>query len=425
MNGNLLAAIILLGALPAQAAEQKGDPAVAEILRQHDKLPLIVAWVIDTSAGFDDRRSTIDARLRRIFRELEGSTAQRPKAVMSVLVGAGSKPRFATNRPTDKTNELLRSWKTIWSDEHGRSDHSTVLRMTALRYRRYQTAQQRAFMLVLVTCQEQTIDPSVAELLTRYRVLLYVMKGKEGFEQIEAKELAPGPLLQSFKDLVGRVRQLDFEVERRDLSKTQREEIGKRLAARGARLDRLPAENKICRALHQRVSFRFKAAELVGTLEYLRELSNVNFYWEVGEKHRINLAVQDKPVAWVLEAMLLPVGLTWDTDGELIYVGNEKQVAAFRQQADRRSARRAKSPGPLAAKLSKRVNCAFHQAILPEVAQYLEEYLGIEVEVPADCRKLLRLSLEQVPVDVLLDLACLQTGLQWRPEGRDRVVLFK
>ena len=122
-------------------------------------------------------------------------------------------------------------------------------------------------------------------------------------------------------------------------------------------------------------------------------------------------------MAWALEALLLPVNLTWDTDGELIYVGNEKQVAAFRKQTDSRPVRRAEYPAPLAAKLSKCITCSFHQSTLPEAVRYIEEYLRIKVKVPADTRKLLRLSLDQVPVDVLLDLACLQTGLQWPLRG--------
>ena len=235
MNGNLLTTIILLGALPGQAAEQKSDPAVAEILRQHQKQPLIVAWVIDTSAGFDERRPAIDARLRRIFRELEGSTAQRPKAVVSVLVGAGSKPRFATSRPTDKTDELLRSSETIWSDEHGQSDHSTALKATALRYRRYQLAQQRALMLVLVTHKEQTIDPLRRQFLRSLGCpFLRDERRARVLSRPRPRTWAAGPFLQKFKDLVGQVRQLDPEVECRDLSKKQLEEIGKRLAARAS-----------------------------------------------------------------------------------------------------------------------------------------------------------------------------------------------
>jgi hypothetical protein len=122
---------------------------------------------------------------------------------------------------------------------------------------------------------------------------------------------------------------------------------------------------------------------------------------------------------WALSLLLFRAGLTWDTDGEVIYVGSDRVIAESRQRMEGRRKKRAAYPREIAGKLTKPIRAYSLETTVIETVAGLSEKNDIRIEITSDqlaAKQLTRMS-GKLPLDVVLDLVCLRAHATWRLDG--------
>jgi hypothetical protein len=121
----------------------------------------------------------------------------------------------------------------------------------------------------------------------------------------------------------------------------------------------------------------------------------------------------DGGMTWAtyLTVALLEAGLTWDTDGELVFVGTTQQAATFRARAARRAQRREQVSAEIAKALCAPVDLSLQLSSRGEIADWLRNH---RVSHAADfLAKPVTIELTNVPLEAALDVLTLQLGLDW------------
>jgi hypothetical protein len=127
---------------------------------------------------------------------------------------------------------------------------------------------------------------------------------------------------------------------------------------------------------------------------------------------------------WGLSLVVFRAGVTWDTDGEVIYVGTHEDVAEFRRHTDGRSKRRAAYPREIADRLTHPVRTYLIKTKLPEAAAEFARESGVRIEIISDAlhERQITLATGELPLDVILDLVCLHTDANWQTESNKVVI---
>ena len=193
----------------------------------------------------------------------------------------------------------------------------------------------------------------------------------------------------------------------------------KRDEVRKGRLEKISAVNRrMVAALQEPTKVEFIETPLIDVSEYLSDRYVVRFY-VARDTPRDTTVTNDLTgnLAWTLDVMLHHVSLDWDSDGHVIYIGNEKALKAFQELADSRSKRREAYPKDLSKHLQAPFQTRFVSARLSRVIKYLRDNTKLQFNLDADDAKLADLSITEFldqPLDVTLDLMSLSHGIDWR-----------
>jgi hypothetical protein len=130
-------------------------------------------------------------------------------------------------------------------------------------------------------------------------------------------------------------------------------------------------------------------------------------------------------LGWAMSFCLWRGGLTWDTDGEIVFIGRKEDVRRFRELADTRPQRRAKYAEKLAGKLQSEYELPTLEWSLEFFCDELGTESGITVTptddaVRADHR--ITVDPRQYPLDVTLDLISHRHGLTWEIRGEEVII---
>jgi type II secretory pathway component HofQ len=183
--------------------------------------------------------------------------------------------------------------------------------------------------------------------------------------------------------------------------------------------------NRLNDSLSDQTVLDFPDTPLRDVLDYLCDLHSVHIVTAPEfEETPISGALGRAKFDWALSLLLFRAGLTWDTDGEVIYVGTDRDVAEFCRRTEGRRQKRATYPHEIAGKLTKPVEVYFVETTLAEAVAALAEKSNVRIEITSDqlAAKQLTLATGELPLDVALDLLCLRTNATWRLEA-DKVVL--
>lgn len=105
---------------------------------------------------------------------------------------------------------------------------------------------------------------------------------------------------------------------------------------RAARLSRV--NPKVLKKLEEDTRFEFPGNPLADLAEFVERFHHIKVTVAPGSPDlRLRNSIKGVTLAWSLDQALFVINLTWDTDGEQIFVGTEAQVAEFMKQAKRRA----------------------------------------------------------------------------------------
>jgi hypothetical protein len=130
-------------------------------------------------------------------------------------------------------------------------------------------------------------------------------------------------------------------------------------------------------------------------------------------------------LGWTLTFMLGRANLTWDTDGEIVFIGSQNDVARFRRLADTRSQRRAAYPESLADKLQARYEVATVRWPLKRVCDELSTASGIAItpdQGTAGANPRITVDAGKYPLDIALDLMSHRHDLTWEIRGEQVLI---
>ncbi|MDZ7620864.1 MAG: hypothetical protein U1E05_27995 [Patescibacteria group bacterium] len=173
----------------------------------------------------------------------------------------------------------------------------------------------------------------------------------------------------------------------------------------------------------------FIETPIVDIIDYLRECydANVTLARSVDNDLSITFCMNGQQLGTTLDIMLFRLGLTWDADGDVIYIGDEKAVEAFKVMVAGRATRRGRYPEGLDEQLQRRISPEFRDSSLSDVVAWLGEAADMPValgNVPQNLRgRPLTFRFQDIPADVLLDVLCLEEGLTWRVSEQKTVVI--
>jgi hypothetical protein len=183
-------------------------------------------------------------------------------------------------------------------------------------------------------------------------------------------------------------------------------------------------------ALDEQTRLEFLETPLRDILDFLRDLhsiSNIVIVGEIRSGTPVTCYLKDTTLACAFDVMLLPEGLTWDTDGEVIYVGTEEAVDAVMEVAASRVERRSRYPKILAEKLQRRIDVSCIETPMPEFAATIGRLAGLPVELgqmPDELsKKGITVRFDDLRLDALLDILCHEQGIQWRATDRGTIEL--
>jgi hypothetical protein len=105
---------------------------------------------------------------------------------------------------------------------------------------------------------------------------------------------------------------------------------------RAARLTRL--NPKVLKKLEEDTRFEFPGNPLTDLAEFIETVHNIKVTVAPDcSDLRLRNSIKGQSLAWSLDQALFLSDLTWDTDGEQIFIGTEAQVAEFLERAERRA----------------------------------------------------------------------------------------
>lgn len=172
------------------------DRISQEILRQIDKNKVLVAWIFDSSASMEPRRTAIANRFDRVYRELDELGVIRSGALLTTVVSSGREPRFLLDRPTDDVAAIRKAVRQIKDDETGIENLFVAVRETAQKYRRFQTAGGRSLVIILITDEigdDRALSDETVAILKRNRVPVYVLGPVASFSRPTLHDLYIDP----------------------------------------------------------------------------------------------------------------------------------------------------------------------------------------------------------------------------------------
>lgn len=154
------------------------DKVTREILRQLQKGPVLVVWVLDTSGSLSERRKEVVDRFDRVNRELADLGKMREDLLLNAVVGFGRETRFVTDKPLADLEALRAAVESIEEDESGEERVFSAIRAAAQKYRKYQTQGRRTVMMIVVTDEVgddlEVVDDCV-QVVRRNRIPVYVL----------------------------------------------------------------------------------------------------------------------------------------------------------------------------------------------------------------------------------------------------------
>lgn len=154
------------------------DKITQEILRQLQKGPVLVVWVLDSSGSLAERRDEVFDRFDRVNRELADLGKMKEELLLNAVVGFGHETRFLTDKPLSDLDALRKAVESFEVDESGEEHVFSAIRAAAQKYRRYQTQGRRTVMMIVVTDEVgddlEAVDDCVS-LVKRNRIPVYVL----------------------------------------------------------------------------------------------------------------------------------------------------------------------------------------------------------------------------------------------------------
>jgi hypothetical protein len=95
---------------------------------------------------------------------------------------------------------------------------------------------------------------------------------------------------------------------------------------------------KVLKKLEEDTRFEFPGNPLTDLAEFIESVHNIKVTVAPDcPDLRLRNSIKGESLAWSLDQALFLSDLTWDTDGEQIFIGTEAQVAEFLEQAKRRA----------------------------------------------------------------------------------------
>jgi hypothetical protein len=154
------------------------DRISREILRQLSKGPTLVIWLLDSTESLKDDREKIIERFDRVNSQLTELGKMREDLLLSAVVSFGQGVEFVTDKPVADAAELQSAVRSIREDGTGEEKIFTAIREAAQKYRRYQTQQKRALMMIVVTDEIGDDLPAIddcVQVVRRNRIPVYIL----------------------------------------------------------------------------------------------------------------------------------------------------------------------------------------------------------------------------------------------------------
>lgn len=199
------------------------------------------------------------------------------------------------------------------------------------------------------------------------------------------------------------------------------------------------ARRRIEWAVHKRVAgerllapttLEFIRTPLFDVCAYLSEFHEFPIAVASGDSssQEMNANLKGVELANALELLLFAPKLSWDMDGEAVFLGTKDELEEFGKLEAARNRRRMAYPEKTDKLLRKRISISFADVPLSKAAPSLARVIEMPVELGSDdelAKTPIRVTLSGAPADVALDLICLMHGLTWDTVGKGEGVLIK
>lgn len=188
------------------------------------------------------------------------------------------------------------------------------------------------------------------------------------------------------------------------------------------------AAPKIARVLVTEPQLAFEDYPAAAAGELLADQLQVAILVSPAVRERpLTLDVKQLAFERVLDLLPLTAGVAWDTDGEVLLLGSEGEVAGYRQLAATRTQRRTTYPAAVRKKLCAPVPATASGSSLAELFAQLAQAGQVNIAVESDARAIsltkVWLKLPAVPLDSLLDSLSVAYGFRWEPRDRGAAIL--
>lgn len=170
----------------AGGLEGSVDRITREIVRQLNQGPVLVVWVMDSTESLKETREKVVERFDRVNSQLTELGKMREDLLVSAVVSFGQGVEFITDKPVADPAELQSAVRSIGEDGSGEERIFSAIREAAQKYRRFQTQQKRAVMMIVVTDEigdDLTAIDDCAQLVRRNKIPVYVLGPTAPFGQ--------------------------------------------------------------------------------------------------------------------------------------------------------------------------------------------------------------------------------------------------
>lgn len=185
--------------------------------------------------------------------------------------------------------------------------------------------------------------------------------------------------------------------------------------------------NVAAKALSQPISFDFIETPLIDIVEFFGDYSRVMIVLDSKDAAELPTTLQLEQVSmgWALELILMEHDLHWELLGNMVFIGAEAKVSAARSKIQERIAKREAYPQSLRTELVKDVQIEAEKAPLFAIVESLAKSVQAPIETSEKARlRQVTFRAEPMPLDIALDLLCLQNDLSWRWTA-DGVIRFE